>query len=99
VLLRLTAGTQEAGFLSSFCPIAEFPALIAIKYVIYDAESLFIVQYTELIAFPAGTVRWRSICYPAFRRRSSRAGLSQYWGNRKLLLPFLLSNYKPAYPL
>ncbi|CEJ56917.1 hypothetical protein PMG11_05629 [Penicillium brasilianum] len=31
VLLRLTAGTQEAGFLSSFCPIAEFPALIAIK--------------------------------------------------------------------
>ncbi|KAJ5377740.1 uncharacterized protein N7496_005149 [Penicillium cataractarum] len=31
VLLRLTAGTQEAGFLSSFCPIAEFPALIVIK--------------------------------------------------------------------
>ncbi|KAF3390649.1 hypothetical protein F1880_008947 [Penicillium rolfsii] len=31
VSLRLTAGTQEAGFLSSFCPIAEFPALIVIK--------------------------------------------------------------------
>ncbi|KAJ5886452.1 uncharacterized protein N7473_009126 [Penicillium subrubescens] len=31
VSLRLTAGTQEAGFLSSFCPVAEFPALIVIK--------------------------------------------------------------------
>ncbi|KAJ5152970.1 uncharacterized protein N7482_009448 [Penicillium canariense] len=31
VLLRLTAGTQEAGFLSSFCPVAEFPAVIVIK--------------------------------------------------------------------
>ncbi|KAJ5469540.1 hypothetical protein N7539_009158 [Penicillium diatomitis] len=31
VLLRLTAGSQEAGFLSSFCPVAEFPAVIVIK--------------------------------------------------------------------
>ncbi|KAI2786654.1 hypothetical protein POX_g09042 [Penicillium oxalicum] len=31
VTLRLTAGSQEAGFLSSFCPIAEFPAVIVIK--------------------------------------------------------------------
>ncbi|KAJ5692179.1 hypothetical protein N7462_001602 [Penicillium macrosclerotiorum] len=31
VLLRLTAGTQEVAFLSSFCPIAEFPATIVIQ--------------------------------------------------------------------
>lgn len=33
VLLRLMAGTQEAGFLTSFCPIATFPAVVVIKCV------------------------------------------------------------------
>ncbi|KAJ5710825.1 hypothetical protein N7488_004981 [Penicillium malachiteum] len=31
VLLRITAGSQEAGFLTSFCPIAKFPAVLVIK--------------------------------------------------------------------
>ncbi|KAB8236811.1 UBX domain protein [Aspergillus alliaceus] len=31
VLLRLTKDSQEAGFLTSFCPITKFPAVIAIK--------------------------------------------------------------------
>jgi hypothetical protein len=34
VLLRLTAGTQEAGFLTSFCPIAKFPTVVVIKSVL-----------------------------------------------------------------
>lgn len=33
VLLRLTAGSQEAGFLTSFCPISKFPTVVVIKYV------------------------------------------------------------------
>lgn len=33
VLLRLAAGTQEAGFLTSFCPIAELPTVVVIKCV------------------------------------------------------------------
>lgn len=35
VLLRLAAGTQEAGFLTTFCPIAEFPTVVVIKFVSY----------------------------------------------------------------
>lgn len=35
VLLRLTAGTQEAGFLTTFCPIAKFPTAVVIKSVLY----------------------------------------------------------------
>ncbi|EFW18498.1 hypothetical protein D8B26_005269 [Coccidioides posadasii str. Silveira] len=31
VALRLTAGSQEAGFLASFCPINKIPTLVAIK--------------------------------------------------------------------
>ncbi|KAI9927983.1 hypothetical protein MW887_002835 [Aspergillus wentii] len=31
VLLRLTAGSQEAGFLTSFCPIIKFPAVVVIR--------------------------------------------------------------------
>ncbi|KAJ6111702.1 hypothetical protein N7523_007763 [Penicillium sp. IBT 18751x] len=31
VLLRLAAGTQEAGFLTTFCPIAKFPTVVVIK--------------------------------------------------------------------
>lgn len=31
VALRLTAGTQEVGFLSSFCPINKVPTLVVIK--------------------------------------------------------------------
>ncbi|KAJ5738362.1 hypothetical protein N7493_001517 [Penicillium malachiteum] len=31
VLLRITAGSQEAAFLTSFCPIARFPAVVVIK--------------------------------------------------------------------
>ena len=33
VTLRLEAGTQEAGFLTSFCPISTFPAVVIIMYV------------------------------------------------------------------
>ncbi|GFF45710.1 UBX domain protein [Aspergillus lentulus] len=31
VLLRLTKGSDEAGFLTSFCPIVRFPAVVVIK--------------------------------------------------------------------
>ncbi|CAG8905339.1 unnamed protein product [Penicillium egyptiacum] len=31
VVLRLTAGSQEAGFLASFCPISKFPTVVLIK--------------------------------------------------------------------
>lgn len=31
VVLRLTAGSQEAGFLTPFCPISKFPTVILIK--------------------------------------------------------------------
>ncbi|GIC86570.1 UBX domain protein [Aspergillus udagawae] len=31
VLLRLTKGSDEAGFLTSFCPIVQFPAVVVIK--------------------------------------------------------------------
>ncbi|KAJ5816800.1 hypothetical protein N7447_009033 [Penicillium robsamsonii] len=31
VVLRLTAGSQEAGFLAPFCPISKFPTVILIK--------------------------------------------------------------------
>ncbi|KAJ5198304.1 uncharacterized protein N7498_007421 [Penicillium cinerascens] len=31
VLLRLTAGSQEAGFLTSFCPVSKFPTAVVIK--------------------------------------------------------------------
>ncbi|KAJ5726385.1 uncharacterized protein N7483_007742 [Penicillium malachiteum] len=31
VLLRITAGSQEAGFLTSFCPIAKLPTVVVIK--------------------------------------------------------------------
>ncbi|KAJ6032311.1 hypothetical protein N7540_003043 [Penicillium herquei] len=31
VLLRITAGSQDAGFLTSFCPIAKFPTVVVIK--------------------------------------------------------------------
>ncbi|KAJ5114685.1 hypothetical protein NUU61_000444 [Penicillium alfredii] len=31
VPLRLTAGSQEAGFLTSFCPISQFPAVVVIR--------------------------------------------------------------------
>ncbi|KAJ5668035.1 uncharacterized protein N7477_006605 [Penicillium maclennaniae] len=31
VILRLAAGTQEAGFLTTFCPIAKFPTVVVIK--------------------------------------------------------------------
>ncbi|OJJ43424.1 hypothetical protein ASPZODRAFT_103401 [Penicilliopsis zonata CBS 506.65] len=31
VLLRLSAGSQEVGFLTSFCPIAKFPAVVVIR--------------------------------------------------------------------
>lgn len=33
VVLRLTAGSQEAGFLASFCPISKFPTVVLIKCV------------------------------------------------------------------
>lgn len=33
VILRLREGTQEAGFLSSFCPISKYPTVVVIKYV------------------------------------------------------------------
>lgn len=33
VLLCITAGTQEADFLTSFCPITRFPAVVVIKSV------------------------------------------------------------------
>ncbi|RMJ22759.1 UBX domain protein [Aspergillus sp. HF37] len=31
VILRLTAGSQEAGFLASFCPISKYPTVVIIK--------------------------------------------------------------------
>ncbi|KAK9860911.1 UBX protein [Penicillium brevicompactum] len=31
VVLRLTAGSQEAGFLASFCPVSKFPTVVLIK--------------------------------------------------------------------
>ncbi|OQD80839.1 hypothetical protein PENANT_c031G06193 [Penicillium antarcticum] len=31
IVLRLTAGSQEAGFLTSFCPISKFPTVVLIK--------------------------------------------------------------------
>ncbi|KAJ5116410.1 hypothetical protein N7456_000758 [Penicillium angulare] len=31
ILLRIIAGSQEAGFLTSFCPIAKFPTVVVIK--------------------------------------------------------------------
>ncbi|QQK47870.1 UBX [Penicillium digitatum] len=31
VVLRLSAGSQEAGFLASFCPISKFPTVVLIK--------------------------------------------------------------------
>ncbi|KAJ5766507.1 uncharacterized protein N7511_004123 [Penicillium nucicola] len=31
VVLRLTAGSQEAGFLTSFCPVLKFPTVVLIK--------------------------------------------------------------------
>jgi hypothetical protein len=33
VVLRIQAGSQDAGFLSAFCPINEAPALVLIQYV------------------------------------------------------------------
>ncbi|KAJ6145958.1 hypothetical protein N7497_007940 [Penicillium chrysogenum] len=33
VVLSLTAGSQEAGFLASFCPISKFPTVVLIKCV------------------------------------------------------------------
>jgi hypothetical protein len=33
VSLRLKAGSQEAGFLASFCPINKVPTLVVVKYV------------------------------------------------------------------
>lgn len=41
VLLRLAVGTQEAGFLTSFCPIAELPTVVVIKWVNIDSLGLF----------------------------------------------------------
>ncbi|KAH8426407.1 UBX domain protein [Aspergillus melleus] len=44
VLLRLTKDSQEAGFLTSFCPVTKFPAVVVIKhgtlreYIIPDIE-------------------------------------------------------------
>lgn len=78
VSLRLTAGTQEAGFLSSFCPIAEFPALIVIKYVFLWRMKHVSAQYPELIEFFIGMASRRSICCPVYRRTSLRAEFSQY---------------------
>lgn len=34
VVLRLNAGSQEAGFLSSFCPVGDIPTLVVVKYVL-----------------------------------------------------------------
>jgi hypothetical protein len=31
VILRLQAGSQEAGFLAAFCPIGEVPSLVVIQ--------------------------------------------------------------------
>ena len=32
ITLRLTKDSQEAGFLTSFCPITKLPAVVVIKY-------------------------------------------------------------------
>lgn len=33
IVLRLTQGSQEAGFLASFCPLSKFPTVVLIKCV------------------------------------------------------------------
>lgn len=33
VVLRIQAGSQEAAFLSAFCPVERVPALVVIQYV------------------------------------------------------------------
>lgn len=33
VLLRLEAGSTEAGFLAAFCPLSQIPTLVVIQYV------------------------------------------------------------------
>jgi hypothetical protein len=49
VVLRLTAGSQEAGFLASFCPITKFPTVIIIKCAEYSMLSSIRQWLADLI--------------------------------------------------
>jgi len=35
ILLRLNFGSQEAGYLSAFCPLSQAPTLVIIEYVVW----------------------------------------------------------------
>lgn len=63
VVLRLTAGSQEAGFLASFCPITKFPVVVVIKYVQIPGV---VPEY--LIPYSVGVERCASISCRRLRR-------------------------------
>jgi hypothetical protein len=49
VLLRLEAGSTEAGFLAAFCPVSQTPTLVVIQYVhgmVYNYLANSIQQWT-----------------------------------------------------
>lgn len=71
ITLRLVKESQEAGFLTSFCPITKFPAVVVIKYGDnMRLEAWGIVNSMADWLISIGMARFENTSYQKFQRKA-----------------------------